>query len=432
MPTVLGVLAEQRHWMPRDGVREFEDMAREIGETEIKSISERQWERWCSGELKGLPQPPARRVLEAMFGYPVEELLSIKRDGRPPNPAACNTDNLKGIMGMAARKARDLILVAESANVGAETLEQIREDLIAVARDYLREPLPALLPDLIDLQDVVFRLLDNRQPPAQLRDLYLYSGVLSGMLAKASHDLGNPRWALTHARLAHVCAVNAGHIGLQGWTRGLQSLIAYWAEWPHDAVRYARMGYAEAPSLTSTTAAWLPALEARALARMGQVADARQALARARAARERVAPDELDEIGGLLTFSQPREMYYAAETAIQLPGFAEQAERDAAAAVVELERAGLANSPEASFSDLAGARSDLALARVRRGQIDGAREALRPVLDLPPDQRIGGIVPSAMRVNIALREPELAGPLAQDLREEIEVFARHRALSLPG
>ncbi|MGH3327733.1 MAG: hypothetical protein ACRDPT_08080 [Streptomycetales bacterium] len=34
---------------------------------------------------------------------------------------------------------------------------------------------------------------------------YLLAGVVCGMLAKASHDLGDTRAALTQARTAYVC-----------------------------------------------------------------------------------------------------------------------------------------------------------------------------------------------------------------------------------
>ncbi|MEU6729315.1 hypothetical protein ABZ917_36905 [Nonomuraea wenchangensis] len=89
---------------------------------------------------------------------------------------------------------------------------------------------------------MVFRLLEERQRPAETADLFLLSGIVSGMLAKASHDFGNPHAAMTHARTAIVCADNAGHDGLRTWLRVLQSMIAYWSGSPHQAARFAEAG----------------------------------------------------------------------------------------------------------------------------------------------------------------------------------------------
>ncbi|WP_233508381.1 hypothetical protein [Spongiactinospora gelatinilytica] len=130
---------------------------------------------------------------------------------------------------MAARRARRFVATSEASNVGPETLTQLREEIARIAGAYLLQPLPTLLFDLIECQDVAFRLLEGRQRPTESVELYLLAGITSGMLAKASHDMGDPHTALTQARAAFVCADNAGHDGLRAWTRGLQSLTAYWA-----------------------------------------------------------------------------------------------------------------------------------------------------------------------------------------------------------
>ncbi|WP_181727390.1 GNAT family N-acetyltransferase [Streptomyces sp. PT12] len=83
--------------------------------------------------------------------------------------------------------------------------------------------------------------------------------------------------------------------------RGLQSLISYWAGRPQDAGHYAQSGAAAAPETAGTVRVWLASLHARAAAVLGD-ADGMNAAMRAGAeARERVAPDDLDAIGGLLT-----------------------------------------------------------------------------------------------------------------------------------
>ncbi|GGW13475.1 hypothetical protein GCM10010501_17190 [Streptomyces libani subsp. rufus] len=51
-------------------------------------------------------------------------------------------------------------------------------------------------------------------------------------------------------------------------------------------------------------------------------------------------------------------------------------------------------SPTWAFDDLAGAQCDLALVRLFGGDVDGAAEAIRPVLDLPASHRNNGIIVS--------------------------------------
>lgn len=323
---------------------------------------------------------------------------------------------------MAARRALRFAVTVEGSNVGPETLDQLRDEVARLAAAYPQQPLPVLLSDLIELQDVAFRLLEGRQRPGETAELYLLTGAVCGMLAKASHDLGDPHSAMTQARTAYVCADNAGHPGLRAWTRGLQSMIAYWAGWPNEAIRYAQLGIEAADRATGTAAVWLPAQEARAWAILGDADKAETAIDRALEARDTVTGDDLDDLGGIMTFTRPRQLYYAADTRVWLPGSERDAEQAATEAVTAFQDAAAADR---SFSDEAGSRADQALARVNNGDLDGAADALRPVLDLPADQRIGGIVASVMRVHQALRDPRhRTAPIVRDTQLEIEAYCK--------
>ncbi|MGH3885136.1 MAG: hypothetical protein ACRDSZ_00975 [Pseudonocardiaceae bacterium] len=123
-------------------------------------------------------------------------------------------------------------------------------------------------------------------------------------------------------------------------------------------------------------------------------------MARAADARDRVQPDELDSLGGLCTFSRPHQLYYAAD-ALSWGGQAE-ANRTERLASDALDAYGGAPAQDRAFGGVAGTRSALAVARVFRGEIDGAAEALAPVLELPVAQRIHGIVTSVEHVRSAL------------------------------
>jgi hypothetical protein len=326
---------------------------------------------------------------------------------------------------MAARRALRFAALVEGSNIGPETLDQLRAEVVRLARAYPQQPLPTLLGDLMDLQDVAFRLLEGRQRPAETAEMYLLAGVISGMLAKASHDLGDPHSAMTQARTSFVCADNAGNDGLRAWTRGLQSMIAYWAGWPHEAARYAESGGEYAARTHGTGSVWLPAQEARVWAVLGDGDRAVAAIEQAEAARDRVEPDDLDDLGGIMTFPRPRQLYYAADAQVWLPGKEEEADRSAGEALAAYEQA---SPDERSFSDEAGARADQALARVALGNLDGAAEALAPVLKLPVEQRIGGIVTSTMRVHAALRAPTYRNAaVAKTMQQQIEAYGQMSA-----
>jgi len=228
---------------------------------------------------------------------------------------------------MAASRARAFALAAQS-GLGSEAMEQVYADVRHAAQAYPQRPLPEILGQLVETQDLVFGLLESRQRPDHHRQLYFLAGVTGGLLAKASHDLGNPHAALTQARTAFMCADNADHHGLRAWVRGLQSLVSYWAGNPHDSVRYAQLGAGYAEQANSTTSVWLPVSEARAWAALGNADATRAALERAENAWGTVVEgDDLDEMGGLCTFGRNRQLYYAADALAWLPGERDTAER---------------------------------------------------------------------------------------------------------
>jgi len=283
------------------------------------------------------------------------------------------------------------------------------------------------------LQDTTFTLLEGRQRPRETRDLYILGALFSGMLAKAAHDVRDPYTAMTHARTGLLCARNAESAPLAAWIGGIQSLVAFWAGRPHEALAYAQAAAAEGG--TGTVAVWLASSEGRAWAMLGNEADSLRAIERADDLREHVQADELDALGGMCLFTTARQLYYAADACASLPDPAGRAgvmhgraEAYAGQAVTAYESAPPA---ERSFGDEAGSRTDLAIARVRAGDLEGAREAATPVLDLPVTQRINGVVRSLTSVHRAITASATDSRVAGDLQEEIEAYCRTPAPALP-
>ncbi len=365
-PTLLRALTLRRHWQVYETFRlRFEATATSIADDENDarlrglSVSKRQFERWYGGAVKTRPYPDQCRVLEAMFGVGVDLLLaprrrqsngprlcpdphprsSSRRSGRlpvllPTEQAAAlpgggpfsseprfeaGTTELERQVAMAARRALRFTAMAEGSSIGPETLGQIHDEVRRLTAAYPRLALPTLLGDLVEVQDLTFRLLEHgRVKPLQARELYLLAGITSGMLAKASHDLGNPSAAMMQARTAFVCADNADHQAMRAWVRSLQSLISYWAGRPAEAADYALLGQSTAGDVHGTTSVWLACLSARAHALIGDAEATRVAIQQAEDARAAVVPDDLDAFGGIMTFPEPRQLYYVAEATVHL------------------------------------------------------------------------------------------------------------------
>lgn len=424
----------------REKNRTYEEMAALFAATarkaqESATISPRHFGRLARGERPAASTTPGtQRVLGLMFGLSVDELLSPWGhdlalaaqpviDGTTPSPG-----NEGGLLVMAAQRARRFSVIAGDAGASPDVVDQCRDDVQRLATLYPQRPLSELLGDLVDVQEGLFTLLERRQRPEVGRQLYFLSAAVGGMLAKASHDTGEAHAAMLQARTAYLCAEQADHNGLRGWLRGLQSMVAYWAGRHNEAVRYAEQGMEYAAVGGGTTAIWLPVSAARAYAALGDVDNAVGSIQRAETAWEHVQPDEVDELGGLCTFSTARTIYYAADALAWTPGQPD-AERYAEQAV-----AAYADPTDASwaFSDQAGAHTDLAIARITRGELEGAAEALAPVLDLPPERRINGIRHSVQRVHATLTSSRASGDgAAAGMQEEIEAFMRTPVAALP-
>lgn len=492
-PTLLRVLITGRHWQRFETFSaQFRRAARALAELEGEpegqpgvgrlTVSARQFERWYAGKVKTVPHPDACRVLEHMFGYPVDQLLgsasqvrvkaaetlgqdqSHTQSGRRVDssqaalvPSALWLPSRGGdghdddsrwltasaehyalpdperIIAMAARRAIRFGAAADASNVGSESLDQLRSETGRLAVAYPQQPLAEIIGDIVSLQDHTFSLLEGRQRPRETRDLYVVAGIASGMLAKAAHDLRDPQLAMTHARTALLCARNAEQAALTAWIHGLQSLITYWADRPREALQYAQAGQ-EIPGLTGTVSIWLASLEARAWSALGNGMASREAIERAADMRERAIMDDLDHLGGICHFTRPRQLYYAADAGASLVAASGQEAVNsrtatyAAEAIAAYEEAPL---DEKSFSDEAGARTDLAIALVRADDLDGAREAIKPVLDLPLTQRIHGVVSSVVNVHHEITARSADAPIARDLQEEIEEYCRTPAAALP-
>ena len=402
--TALEAIKDERGWTWRDVARAIE--------REGFTVSEAHSRRLGTGVLGSTPSPGLARAMERAFdGMPIAALL------RSPSPAPAGsgmgTTTEMEALKMAAEKMRKLGLNLTPLNDHRILEEELRD----LARAYPVKALPELINPMVTLQEAVAEAITNPTRPGDGRRLYAIAAITGGMLAKASHDLGNPAPAVTQARTALVFADHLGNSTVTAWLNGMMSLICYWDNRTHDSLDYARRGLAA--SSDTTAALWLHASSGRAWARLGNAEAAAASVQAADTLTESVEHSDLDEYGGLLTFTPARAAYYAADAYAWLPGHPD-AERVAANAV---EAFSDKTQEDWAFGDAAGAACNLAIARIHAGEIEGATEALAQVLALPREQRIGGIIKSVQRVTAALRTTD-TGDRGQVLADELDAFTR--------
>src|SRR5690606_2236877 len=169
----------------------------------------------------------------------------------------------------------------------------------------------------------------------------------------------------------------------------------------------------------STVRLWAAVSEARAWAKLRNPNGVEDALSSATAVADRASGDDLDDFGGLLTFPHARSLYYSAEASATV-GMTEAALRYGTQAVDEYRDP---TSDFWAFGDAAGARAALATAHIQQGEVEGANELLVPVFDLPPTQRINGIIKCVQPVYEAVSSAD-TGDVGRDLSERIEAFSR--------
>jgi hypothetical protein len=425
--TLLEALVRQRQLSWDEAARAVCEAAREHGERTL-SLSSRHLARLARHEREGeaTPNPATCRALQYAFGRPIEELLTPLVQGQLVVVGSKSIEPIQKtseVLTMAADRARHFM--ARLQTMSDESIALVQEDVRDLVRSYPTLPLNLVLGHMVSLQETVFTLLERPQRPSHARQLYFMSAIVGGLLAKASHDLADPHAALAQSRTAWLCAEQADHDGARAWICGLQALISYWARRPHDSVRYAQRGAEFAARAGNSSIVWLAASEARAWGLLGHADQTRAAIERAEDAWTLVRPDEMDEMGGVATFSRARQLYFAADALAWLPEQAGAAERYSRQAIDAYHDPA---DPDWAFGDAAGSRTDLAVARINRGEIDGATEIIAPVLDLPPEQRINGIVHSVNRVHQALDGTSSA--TGAELQQAIEHYTRTPVRSL--
>jgi len=323
------------------------------------------------------------------------------------------------LLSAAAAQARDHAAHAAVTGIGPGTLEQLTAEVVRLSRTYVAgSPLP-LFAAMHEALGRVHEALGQRLYPAQARDLNFLAGVLCGLMANASLDLGREDTAEDLARSAWTYGTIIDHDPLIGWARGTQALAAIWDRRYADAAHYAEDGLTHLS--TGTGAARLHAIQARALADHHDFREARAALTAATDASTSTQPDQLHNgIAGEFAFGAAKLRYYEA-LVLNRAGYPADAETAAAAAINLYEAA---PGQARSYGCDALAHVQLATARLMRGDADAAAEAITGLLRLDPGRRISSLNEHIDACRELLRGPAFHNSqAAADMSRQLTAFS---------
>ena len=335
---------------------------------------------------------------------------------------------------MAAHDGSEHAERAEERDIGDATLEQLHSDVVRLSHDYMTGEPFALFQEMRGVRDRMYAALDRRLWPRDQTDVYLMVGCLNCLMASAAHDLGYPHASEELIRAGWAYAVAIDHKPLMAKLRADLAHVAYWQNRPRQSRDLAGSGIQYLAG--GPNAAQLHLKYGRAAAQLGDADVARRAIGQAWRARELPDQDELLQLGGEFGFSRASQHYLAGSILLEITG----AERDAITELehaMELYAAGPERGEDHSFELRMLAAINLAVARLRVGDLDAARPALVPVLALPPGKRIDPLPQRLDTVRAELAGSRYHGSAqASDLAEQIEGFTRDTIVgtlsALPG
>jgi len=381
------------------------------------TCGETQFRRWTGGKLATLPGPETRQILEAMWPeYTAAQLFGPPPQDDPQVPAY----DLEERVRMTAEEAHEGADATASASISDNTIDELRDQVTAVARGYHLLP-PAQSYEGADrLRLAIERQRDRTQVPVQQQALMILNGQAAALLSVAAFNLGYFASARSLARTAAMFAETTRFTPLQAYADGTLAYIAYHTGNATEAVAKATRALSYG-GLGDVAHCRLQAIKARAHAHLGDVTSARQAIRLSGEAGQDRRDDLHDTVGGEFAFSAERLAMSTSTTGL-LIGDTAQAEADARHALTLL---GQRPQEEQSAHVRASAAADLAHARLLADDVDGAAEALTQVWGVPADQRQTGIVVRTARIGRHLARPEYHGAqLPKTLREQIEDFNR--------
>lgn len=333
------------------------------------------------------------------------------------NPRSSSSD-LGGFLSDAADAiARDSLL--SNSGVPHDSIEELQQDVAVLARSVGLSAFDTFS-TARRLCDEARALADRTRRPGELADLFVIIGQGASLMASSAFDLGHWNESSALARAATQYADLAGHASLKAWTYGLHMTLANWRNEPDAALSYYGRAMRVAPD--GEPKLRLRYIASRSHALLDDPASVTVLLDTAQRDRETAEgqPDELTtSTGGEFAFGDARAASCAAAAWLDLRDGGHAA-RYAREALRIYEALPIAGRP---YSQIIGTNIDMAAAHLHMRALDGAAEALRTVLVLPPEKRNVSLTGRLARVEGLLREAPWNGDAdARFLADQIAVW----------
>lgn len=320
-------------------------------------------------------------------------------------------------IGAAALTAADFGAWAETAGAGEVTVATLHLQVRALAQAALERPPAELIAYASDCVRRVYRFARAHHRPEHAADLFLLAAQLNSLLGWFASDLGRLPEAELHASTAVTCAELARDPETLAWAHAVRSKIAFWRRDYAKAAEHARRGAEHARA--GTSGVMLACQLADAASKQGDTLTVLEALRTAERAADHAGTDA---VGALFSCNPARHANYRCASLLEIGRHAD--------ALDEADRALMQAAGSAlGFGTIAQIHVTRARAFAARGEIEGAAEAARPVLALPPERRLATV---AGRLSLL---PAHLGPApsrpALDLAEEIRTYCAAPTAAAP-
>ncbi|MFE9105666.1 helix-turn-helix domain-containing protein [Actinomadura geliboluensis] len=303
----------------------------------------------------------------------------------------------------------------EESNVGDGAIGHLETATRRLAFEYPRLPPLAVLRDAQELQGRVVGILrGGRQRLTQTRALLGVAAELFALITLLAGDVGRYRLADAYGYAAWTAAVDADSDAARALVLCAQSKTARWEGRYADAADLARRGFEVAP-VGGRGRVLLALSEATALQSRGDIAEAIEAMRRARVTRDEAPAG--DEGADAWSCTRARQATYALQIGLGA--------RDPGAMLTSVAEAddAWADGDEWVYGTWAQVRIGAALAHVMAGEVEGAGDELEGVFDLGAEYRVVTITGRMGEIGRRLGHSRYKGdPRATELRERIRAF----------
>ncbi|MEU6238154.1 hypothetical protein [Kitasatospora sp. NPDC047058] len=293
------------------------------------------------------------------------------------------------------------------------TVDQWERTAAEYGPAYQHTPPARILADSVLDSLEVQQLLGRRQPADHRARLCHVAARLAATAGIALVALGEHREARFWYQCAQLAAEETGDRALRAWLLAREAVVPLYFGAPAAAAQLAERARLVAGATVCATAAWAPALEARALARLGRSDDARQAMALAERAFARLGTAHTADLAYGYT---ERQLHWHIGSMHTTLG-------DTRRAQLSLDQA-LAMYAPAEHLGRALIALDQADGLMRVGEIGSAAQVGMAAVATLPDEHRTGIVLTRAREVVAAVPPRAARmPMVSDLREMLALPA---------